>query len=123
MRDVRERSRGEVNRGLDDGLSKAFELALTPAICGVLGWLLDQRLEVTPLFTLVAFFLGVIGTSVSLWYRYDATMKAQEAEAAEARAARGPRRRVTGALPADEAPATPADAPAGEMGTALGHAT
>lgn len=93
MRDVRERNRGEVNRGLDDGLSKAFELALTPAILGVLGWLLDQRLGLTPLFTLIAFFLGVIGTSLSLWYRYDDTMKQQEAAAADARAARGPRRR------------------------------
>lgn len=82
-----------MNRGLDDGLSKAFELALTPAILGVLGWLLDQRLELTPLFTLVAFFLGVIGTSLSLWYRYDDAMKHQEAAAADARAARGPRRR------------------------------
>lgn len=115
MRDVRERSRGEVNRGLDDGLSKAFELALTPAICGVLGWLLDQRLEVTPLFTLIAFFLGVIGTSISLWSRYDATMRVQEAEAAEARAARGPRRRLTEVLPVDVARAdvAPGDAEAG----------
>lgn len=98
MRDVRERSRGEVNRGLDDGLSKAFELALTPAILGVLGWLLDQRLELTPLFTLFAFFLGVIGTSLSLWYRYDASMKQQEAAAAADRASRGPRRRLTGSV-------------------------
>ena len=120
MRDVRERSRGEVNRGLDDGLSKAFELALTPAICGVLGWLLDQRLEVTPLFTLLAFFLGVVGTSVSLWYRYDATMRAQEAEAAAARAARGPRRRLSEALPADVAPA---DAGADSSAAPLEHAT
>lgn len=87
-----------MNRGLDDGLSKAFELALTPAVLGVLGWLIDQRLELTPLFTLVAFFLGVIGTSLSLWYRYDAAMVGQEAAAAEARAARGPRRRLTGVV-------------------------
>ena len=120
MRDVRERSRGEVNRGLDDGLSKAFELALTPAICGVLGWLVDQRLEVTPLFTLVAFFLGVIGTSVSLWYRYDATMKAQEAEAAEARAARGPRRRLSEVLPTE---ASPAGEAADGRAAALGPST
>ncbi len=96
---MREQSRGEVNRGLDDGLSKAFELALTPAVLGVIGWLVDQRLELTPLFTLVAFFLGVIGTSLSLWYRYDAAMVSQEVAAAEARAARGPRRRLTGASP------------------------
>ena len=89
-----ERSRGEVSKGFDDGLSKAFELALTPAVLGVGGWLLDTRIGTTPLFTLVLSLLGVIGTSLSLWYRYDAAMKAQEAAVAEARAARPPRRRM-----------------------------
>ncbi len=92
-----------MDSGLDDGFSKAFELALTPAVLGVLGWLVDQRLELTPLFTLVAFFLGVIGTSVSLWYRYDAAMRGQEQAAAEARAARPPRRRPTGPREAGDA--------------------
>lgn len=87
------RDRRELQRGLDDGLSKAFELALTPAVLGVAGWLVDRELGVTPLFTLVAFFVGVIGTSVALWYRYDATMRVQERAASEARAARPPRRR------------------------------
>ena len=89
-----ERSRGEVSKGFDDGLSKAFELALTPAVLGVGGWLVDTRIGTTPLFTLVLSLLGVLGTSLSLWYRYDATMKAQEAAIAEARAARPPRRRT-----------------------------
>jgi F0F1-type ATP synthase assembly protein I len=89
-----ERSRGEVSKGFDDGLSKAFELALTPAVLGVGGWLLDTRIGTTPLFTLVLSLLGVLGTSLSLWYRYDAAMKAQEAAVAEARAARPPRRRM-----------------------------
>ena len=107
-----------MNSGLDDGFSKAFELALTPAVLGVLGWLVDQRLEVTPLFTLLAFFLGVIGTSVSLWYRYDAVMKEQEAAAAEARATRAPRRRLTGAGADPEA-----DVPGDRDGVDLESAT
>jgi F0F1-type ATP synthase assembly protein I len=89
-----ERSRGEVSKGFDDGFSKAFELALTPAVCGVGGWALDSWLGTTPLFTLLLALLGVIGTSLSLWYRYDAAMRAQEAAVAEARAARPPRRRM-----------------------------
>jgi len=93
VRNGREQSRGEVSRGFDDGLSKAFELALTPAVLGVAGWLLDARLEVTPLFTLVFFFVGVVGTSISIWARYEAAMKVQESAAATARAARPPRRR------------------------------
>lgn len=87
----RERSRGELGRGVDDGLSKAFELTLTPAVLGGIGWLVDNRLEVTPLFTLVLTFLGVVGTSISAWYRYDDSMRACEADLAAARADR-PRR-------------------------------
>ncbi len=95
----REVSRGQVTRGLDDGLSKAFELALTPVILSGLGWLLDARLEVTPLFTLVFFFVGVIGTSISLWARYCASMDAEQQIAAAARATRPPRRRATALVP------------------------
>lgn len=91
------RKPGELGRGVDDGLSKAFELTLTPAILGFGGWLLDGRLGLTPLFTLVFVFVGVIGTSLSAWYRYDARMRACEAEVAAARAAR-PRRHL-GARP------------------------
>jgi hypothetical protein len=91
-----------VQRGLDDGLSKAFELALTPAVLGVLGWLVDRELELTPLFTLIAFFLGVIGTSLSAWYRYDAAMRQQERVASEARAARPPRPRRTSVVDVED---------------------
>lgn len=87
--------RGEVNRGLDDGLSKAFELALTPTIVGVVGWVIDSRLGVTPLFTLLFFFLGIAGTSLAAWSRYDAAMAVHEQAAAAARASRPARRRMT----------------------------
>lgn len=100
MRERREQGRGEVSKGFDDGFSKAFELALTPAVLGVGGWWLDGRLELTPLFTILLTLLGVVGTSLSLWYRYDAAMKVQEAAAAAARAARTPRRRATEPAPA-----------------------
>ena len=107
-----ERRTGELGRGVDDGLSKAFELTLTPAILGVGGWLIDSRLELTPLFTLLLTFVGVIGTSLSMWYRYDDRMKVAEAEVAAARAAR-PRRHL-GARP----PVEPVDGDA-EAGTEL----
>lgn len=81
-----------MNRGLDDGLSKAFELALTPVLVAGMGWFIDTRIETIPLFTLVFFFLGVIGTSLSLWYRYDAAMVEEQRRATEARAERTPRR-------------------------------
>ncbi|MEX2659659.1 MAG: hypothetical protein WD232_08175 [Acidimicrobiales bacterium] len=91
--------RGEVNRGLDDGLSKAFELALTPTIVGIVGWIVDGRLGVTPLFTLLFFFLGIAGVSLSVWSRYDAAMAVHEQAAAAARASRPARRRMTEPAP------------------------
>jgi hypothetical protein len=45
--------RRELNKGLDDGITKAFELVLTPAIFGVLGYLLDRWLGTGLVFTLV----------------------------------------------------------------------
>ena len=112
VQDSPARDRRELQRGLDDGLSKAFELALTPAVLGVAGWLVDRQLEVTPLFTLIAFFLGVIGTSLSLWYRYDATMRVQEQAASQARAARPPRARRYALVEAGTPEAGPIDAEA-----------
>ncbi len=91
--------RGELTKGLDTALSKAFELALTPALIGLVGWLIDSRLGWTPVFTLVFFFLGVVGTSLSAWYRYDAAMVEQETLSATARAARPPRRRLSSPAP------------------------
>ena len=44
--------RREIRQGFGDGLAAAFELAATPAIFGVLGWLLDRRLDLFPVFTL-----------------------------------------------------------------------
>jgi F0F1-type ATP synthase assembly protein I len=45
--------RREPNKGFGDGLQQAFELVMTPAIFGVLGYLLDRWLGTVPLFTLV----------------------------------------------------------------------
>ena len=41
------------DKGFGDGLSAAFELVVTPAIFGFLGFLLDRLLGTVPLFTLV----------------------------------------------------------------------
>jgi hypothetical protein len=43
--------RREVESGFGDGLAKAFELVLTPAIFGLLGFGLDRWLGLTPLLT------------------------------------------------------------------------
>ncbi len=42
----------EMRQGFGDAFAAAFELAVTPAIFGFLGWLLDGRLGTFPIFTI-----------------------------------------------------------------------
>ena len=77
--DLRERQ--DLNNGFGNAMSRAFELAMTPAIFGGLGWLLDRWVGTLPLFTLLLFLFGVAGTGYMAWFRYDQEMKAQEADA------------------------------------------
>ena len=51
----------EMRQGFGDAFAAAFELAVTPAIFGFLGWLLDSRIGTAPVFTIVL-------TSVTLAY-------------------------------------------------------
>lgn len=77
--DLRERQ--DLNNGFGNAMSRAFELAATPAIFGGLGWLLDRWVGTLPLFTLLLFLFGVAGTGYMTWFRYDQAMKEQEADA------------------------------------------
>ena len=80
--DLREqRARRELNNGFGDALSRAFELAATPAIFGGIGWLLDRWLGLFPVLTLVLFFFAIAGVGYMTWFRYEEEMKAHEAEA------------------------------------------
>jgi F0F1-type ATP synthase assembly protein I len=70
--------RRETNKGFGDGLQQAFELVMTPAVFGVLGYLLDRWLGTVPLFTLVLAF-GVLGYEVwKLISAYGSQMAAVE---------------------------------------------
>jgi F0F1-type ATP synthase assembly protein I len=72
------RQRRELHNGFGESLSRAFELALTPAIFGFLGYLLDGWLGTRPLFMLV-FFAFVITYLIWKQFRqYDADMREQE---------------------------------------------
>jgi F0F1-type ATP synthase assembly protein I len=70
----------DLYNGFGDGLARAFELALTPALFGGLGWLLDHWLGLAPLLTIVLFLFGVAGTSYMAWFRYEAEMRRVEAD-------------------------------------------
>ncbi|MBI03683.1 MAG: hypothetical protein CL468_06595 [Acidimicrobiaceae bacterium] len=54
----------EMKQGFGDAFAAAFELVVTPGIFGFLGWLVDGRLGLFPVFT-VAF--SVITLAYASW--------------------------------------------------------
>jgi hypothetical protein len=80
--------RREVQHGFGDGLAKAFELVLTPAIFGVAGLGLDRWLGLTPLLTVLLTVWALCGVCYMTWFRYDAEMRSLEEGAVWARARR-----------------------------------
>jgi F0F1-type ATP synthase assembly protein I len=71
--------RRELTNGFGNSLSRAFELALTPAIFAGIGWLIDGRLGTRPLFTIVLFLVVVSYLIWKMFKGYDADMREQEA--------------------------------------------
>ena len=69
----------ELYNGAGEGMSRAFELALTPAIIGGLGYVLDRWLGLLPVFTIIFFLVAMAGLVARIYYSYDAQMKDHEA--------------------------------------------
>lgn len=67
--------------GFGDGLARAFELVVTPAIFGFLGHLVDRRLGTTPLLLIVFLLVTVAWEFAKTWMGYEASMKAEDAKA------------------------------------------
>jgi hypothetical protein len=76
---VDQNDKRDLYNGFGDGLARAFEYAVTPAIFGFLGYLLDRAIGTVPVFTIILALLCVVGMFLKTWYAYDATMKAHEA--------------------------------------------
>ena len=76
--------RREISQDLNRS-SGGYELAFVAAIFGGLGLLLDRWVGTVPLFTLMFFLLGIVGTVVKLWLGYDQQMKRLEGEGPWAR--------------------------------------
>lgn len=70
----------ELNNGFGDSLSRAFELAVTPAVFAGFGYLIDRLLGIVPVFTIALLVLAVFGELVLWWYRYDYKMSQLEQE-------------------------------------------
>lgn len=70
---------GLLYNGYGDGMAKAFEFALTPAIFCGLGYAVDRWLGTMPVFSIVLFLLAVVGMFARTWYAYEARMREEEA--------------------------------------------
>lgn len=70
----------DLYNGAGEGQSRAFELAVTPAIIGGFGYLLDRWLGLLPVLTIVFFLVATAGVMVRMYYGYDAKMKEHEAD-------------------------------------------
>jgi F0F1-type ATP synthase assembly protein I len=84
------RERRELNNGFGEALSRAFELAATPAIFAGLGWLVDRWLGTSPLFLIVLFLFAIAGVGYMTWFKYEEEMKQHEADAVWNRSKRRP---------------------------------
>lgn len=67
-----------MNNGFGDGMSRAFELAITPLVFGALGYLLDRAIGTSPVFAVAFATFAVIGMFVRVWFGYDLEMRKLE---------------------------------------------
>ena len=82
----------EMQQGFGDAFAAAFELVVTPAIFGFLGWLLDGRLGTTPVFTIVFTAITLAYASYRLAHSYGESLEQARVERRAAWQAEGPLR-------------------------------
>lgn len=74
-------ARGDMYNTFGQGFSRAFELAVTPALFGALGYGADRWLGTLPLFTALFSLVALVGMLLRTWYGYCYRMEALEAQA------------------------------------------
>ena len=84
------KDRQHLYNGFGNGLAKAIEMVVTPALFGFLGHLLDGWLGTNPVFTILFVLFALSGMGVRLYYGYEQEMKAHEAAGPWAARARKP---------------------------------
>jgi F0F1-type ATP synthase assembly protein I len=68
------RTKQDLNRGFSDALGRGIDLALTPVVFGLVGWLIDRAAGTSPVFTILVATIGVVGTAVKIKLGYDKEM-------------------------------------------------
>lgn len=72
------RARQDLNRGFSDALGRGVDLALTPVVFGLVGWLIDRVAGTSPVFTIAVAAIGIVGTAVKIKLGYDREMAGHE---------------------------------------------
>jgi hypothetical protein len=84
---------GELNTTLRDAMWRGhggWEMALTPALFGFLGWLIDGWLGTSPFLMILAAILGLAGSVANQYRRYVDRMNVVSQERLAAREAKFP---------------------------------
>ena len=71
--------------GFGNTLARAFELVVTPALFGLIGYGIDRVTGLLPVFTIALTVFCLAGMSVRMYYGYVTTMKEYEANGPWAR--------------------------------------
>jgi hypothetical protein len=66
----------------DDNVGRGMDLALVTLLFLGVGYGLDRMLGTAPAFTIGLVVFALVGQFVTMWYRYDATMRDLEAQRA-----------------------------------------
>lgn len=78
----------ELNMTMHDAMWRGhggWEMAMSPALFGLLGWFVDGWLGTTPFVMVIAAIVGFAGSVANQYYRYTDRMAALEAERTSAR--------------------------------------
>ena len=84
---------GELNTTLRDAMWRGhggWEMALTPALFGFFGWIVDGWLGTSPFVMILAAILGLVGSVVNQYYQYAERMELASNERLAAREAKFP---------------------------------
>lgn len=93
------RVKQDLNRGFSDALGRGVDLALTPVVFGLIGWLIDRVAGTSPVFTIIVATLGVLGTGLKIKLGYDKQMTAYDGDSTTRRREVEPSRPARGARP------------------------
>jgi F0F1-type ATP synthase assembly protein I len=69
------KGRRELYNGFGNAVALGFEIAVTPVLFALVGYLIDWIAGTVPLFTIIFGVVGLVGVAVHSYYSYEARMQ------------------------------------------------